>query len=276
MQYDPVGRLAAVVDVDGDTTTIERDGAGRLSGITGPFGQTTQLAVNADGYLETVTNAAAEAVALSYGAEGLLTGLTDALGRAHVFTYDAVGLLVKDEDPAGGSKTLTREKEPGGYGVTVTTALGRSTAYHVGRLSTGAPQRTVALPSGLGGTSIGGAGSAVTTTLPDGRVRSWAPGPDPRFGMLSPLVKTEMLTTPGGKSLAIKRSRAATLLDPNDAMSFTTLTDTTTVNGKSFLEVFAKGDAQGRRDVPDRDGHDRERAAGRRRSDGHRGAADRL
>ena len=51
MQYDPVGRLAAVVDVDRDTTTIARDTVGRLSGIAGPFGQTTKLAVNADGYL---------------------------------------------------------------------------------------------------------------------------------------------------------------------------------------------------------------------------------
>jgi YD repeat-containing protein len=32
----------------------------------------------------------------------------------------------------------------------------------------------------------------------------------------------------------------ATLLDPDDEMSFTAITDTTTVNGKSFLEVFAK------------------------------------
>jgi YD repeat-containing protein len=35
-------------------------------------------------------------------------------------------------------------------------------------------------------------------------------------------------------------SSTATLLDPNDAMSFTSITDTTTVNGKSFFEVFAK------------------------------------
>jgi len=107
-------------------------------------------------------------------------------------------------------------------------------------LATGLPQRAVARPNGLAGTSVGGAGSAVTTTLPGGRVLSSTPGSDPRFGMLSPFVKTEVLTTPGGKTLSIARSRAATLLDPTDAMSFTTITDTTTVNGKSFLEVFAK------------------------------------
>ena len=60
-----------------------------------------------------------------------------------------MGLLVMDEDPAGGSKTLTRSEAPGGYGVMVTTALGRSTTYRVGALSTGATQRTVDIDLGL-------------------------------------------------------------------------------------------------------------------------------
>ncbi|MCC6556373.1 MAG: hypothetical protein IT372_25720 [Polyangiaceae bacterium] len=67
-----------------------------------------------------------------------------------------------------------------------------------------------------------------------------SPGPDPRFAMLSPIVQSEVLTTPQGLTRSISRSRAAALLDPSDAMSFTTITDTTTVNGLSFLEVFAK------------------------------------
>ncbi|MCC6557833.1 MAG: hypothetical protein IT372_33215 [Polyangiaceae bacterium] len=112
----------------------------------------------------------------------------------------------------------------------MTTALGRSTTHHVQTLATGLPQRSTMLPSGLTGSSAGGLGSAVTTALPDGRVMTWAPG----------LVTSEVLTTPQGLTRAISRSRAAALLDPNDAMSFTTITDTTTVNGLSFLEGFAK------------------------------------
>ena len=65
------------------------------------------------------------------------------------------------------------------------------------------PQRMVELSSGLAGTPIGGARSAMTTTQPDGRVVSWTPGPDPRFGMLVPLVKSQVLTTPGGRVLSI-------------------------------------------------------------------------
>ena len=137
----------------------------------------------------------------------------------------------QDADALGGARRLRRDGHDRARAID--DVPGRA-------LSTGATQRTVELPSGLAGTSVGGAGGAVTTTLPDGRVLTWTPGPDPRFGLLAPFVKTEVLTTPGGKTLSIARSRAATLLDPSDAMSFTTITDTTTVNGKSFLEVFAK------------------------------------
>ncbi|MCC6559705.1 MAG: hypothetical protein IT372_42860, partial [Polyangiaceae bacterium] len=149
MQYAPDGLLGAVVNVDGDATTITRSPAGDLITITGPFWQATELSLNAEGYLETVTNPMNETVTLEYWPEGLLKVFHDALARPHTFTYDPMGLLVLDEDPAGGSKTLTRAEEPGGYAVTITTALGRSTTHHVQTLATGLPQRSTMLPSGL-------------------------------------------------------------------------------------------------------------------------------
>jgi YD repeat-containing protein len=59
--------------------------------------------------------------------------------------------------------------------------------------------------------------------------------------MLSPFVKNEVLSTPGGRTRTLARTRTVSQLDPADLMSFATLTDTTTQNGKSFIEVFAKG-----------------------------------
>ncbi|WP_438031825.1 hypothetical protein [Sorangium sp. So ce204] len=240
MAYDPSGQLIAIADVDNDVTTIERDASGTPRSITGPFGQATQLELNADGYLWTVTNPEHETVTLTYGAEGLLTGFRDALGRSHTFTYDDAGLLIRDEDPAGGSKRLTPAEEPGGHRETVSTALGRSTTYHVEALATGTVARAIDLPSGLRGTASGKAGSAVDMTLPDGRMLRRIPGADPRFGMLSPFAKVEAITTPGGKTMSIERSRAADLADPADALSFSSLTDTTTINGRSFVELFSK------------------------------------
>jgi YD repeat-containing protein len=240
MIYDGAGRLLGIEDADGDMTAIARDSAGNPVAIQGPFGQTTQLSVNADGYLETVTNPANEKVTLSYGAEGLLTGMMDALHREHTFTYDPTGRLLKDEDPANGSKSLTRTAVPGGHSVTVTTALGRATIYSRQGAGMQALGRAIGLPNGLTGASVVGPGGQVTTTVPDGRVLTSMPGPDPRFGMLAPFLKAETLTTPGGRVLSIARSRTASLLDPQDLLSFAAITETTTVNGKSFLDVFTK------------------------------------
>jgi len=240
MHYGPAGRLAAIEDADGDLTTITRDAAGHPLAITGPFGQTTQLATNTEGYLALVNNPAGEAVTLAYGAGGLLTSLTDALGRAHTFTFDADGRLSVDEDPAGGSKTLTRASDGSGNSVTVTTALGRATTYSRLGPAMKALGRSIALPSGLSGAATRAPDSTVTTTLPDGRVLAWSPAPDPRFGMLAPFATSETLATPGGRTLSISRSRSVELLDPADLWSFSSLAETTTVNNRSFLEIFTK------------------------------------
>ncbi|WP_165373074.1 RHS repeat domain-containing protein [Sorangium cellulosum] len=197
-----------------------------------------------------MTNPEAETVTLTYGTEGLLTGLKDALDRTHTFTYDAAGLLIRDEDPAGGRKSLTRAEEPGGYGVTVSTALGRSATYHVQSRATGALARAVDLPSGLRGTATGGAGSAVSMSLPDGRALTWTPGADPRFGMLSPFARLATITTPGGKTMSIERSRTADLANPADALSFSSLVDTTTINGRSFVEIFSRAERTVTRTTP--------------------------
>jgi len=240
MQYAADGVLTAIQDADGDAVTLSRDAAGHPTAITGPFGQTTTLTVNADGYLETVTNPANEGLTLSYGNGGLLAGMTDALGRSHAYAYDAMGRLVLDTDPAGGSKALASSVVPGGRSVTVTAALGRATTYAIEHPGTAMPTRAITLPSGLTGTANPGPAGAVTTTLPDGRVMSWSAGADRRFGMLAPFRKTESVTTPGGLAWSLERSRTASLLDPADVMSFASLEESTTINGKTFLNVFIK------------------------------------
>ena len=62
--YDSSGRLVAVIDGDGNTTTIERDASGQPTAIVAPFGQRTQLGLNANGYLSNITNPAGETIAL--------------------------------------------------------------------------------------------------------------------------------------------------------------------------------------------------------------------
>jgi len=120
----------------------------------------------------------------------------------------------------------------------VTTALGQSTTYSRLGLDMETLGRSVTLASGQSGSALKSASGTVTSTLPDGRVLTWTPAPDPRFGMLAPFAKAETVTTPGGLTLSLSRSRSATLLDPFDPMSFAVIEETTTVNGKTFLDVF--------------------------------------
>ena len=185
---------ATITDGDGNVTTIERDGSGNPSAIVAPFGQRTTLAVNGDGYLSRVTNPAGEAVQLTYNsgdAEGLLATLTDPRGNVHRYLYDALGRLIRDENPAGGVKTLARtDITDDHYTVTLTTALGLVTTYEVEELPTGDTRRVRIDPSGARTESLIRTDGSRRVTYPDGTVTNSVEGPDPRFGMQAPILKS--------------------------------------------------------------------------------------
>jgi YD repeat-containing protein len=110
-------------------------------------------------------------------AGGLLTSLTDQHGGLHVFQYDSVGRLTRDEDRAGGSKSLTRTDSATGYSETASTALGRTNTYTVETLSSGSVRRVSIDPSGATTVTVLGTDArqwrkslARTTSSPSG---SW-------------------------------------------------------------------------------------------------------
>jgi YD repeat-containing protein len=146
--YTVDGLLSSVTDADGRVTEIERDGAGEPTAIVAPFGQRTSLALDANGYLATVTNPANEAVTLGHTPEGLLTLMADGKGNEKHYGYDGRGRLESAEDPRGGTKTLARADGLSDYTVTVTSGLGRATAYRTEFLSTGEEERTTRTATG--------------------------------------------------------------------------------------------------------------------------------
>jgi RHS repeat-associated protein len=232
------GRLNAITDGSSNVTTIERDADGNPTAIVSPYGQRTVLAVDANGYLASITNPANETKAFTYTDGGLMTSMTDPRGHTWSFTYDDLGRLTQDADPAGGSKTLARtDASVQDYTVGVTTAEGRTRSYRIEQLPTGDQRRTITRADGSETIQTVGADSSQAATDPSGTTTSVTQSPDPRFGMQAPRT-AEQVTTPGGLVRAESQTRSAVLSNPADVLSLTSLTDTTTLNGRTSTSIY--------------------------------------
>ncbi len=234
--YDTNGQLASVTDVAGSVTAIERTGVTGTV-IVAPHGQRTGLTVDGNGYLATITNPAGDSRSYSYDANGLMQTFTDPRGNVHTFQYDNRGRLIRDQNPAGGSKQLSRTERADGYSVTVTTALGRTTLHDVKRLGTGDEVRTLTQPDGTATVSTQYTNGTKNVARPDGTIWSATSGPDPRFGMQSPVVSTTT-RTPLGVSLSMVESRTAVLSNPVDPLSATSLGETVVLNGRTYSTTY--------------------------------------
>jgi len=234
--YDVDGYLTSITDGDGNITLIERTGA-TPAAIVAPGGQRTVLGVNGDGWLSSVTNPAGEAHTMSYTADGLLVQFVDPFANTHDFTYDALGRLIKDEDPVDGSTTLVRTEDSNSYTVTTTSALGRSRAYRVELLPSGAIRRTLTDPSGARTITLINTDGSEEITYADGTVVMTQIGPDPRWGMLAP-VTTSVIRTPGGLTRTTTSVRASALTDPSNLLSMSMMTHTVTDNGAVNTLVY--------------------------------------
>jgi RHS repeat-associated protein len=236
--YDGAGYLIQIIDGDGLTTTIERDNAGHPTAIIAPFGQRTTLSLDANGYLASLTTPAGDTTHFTSTADGLLTGMTTPNGHQYRFSYDPLGRLVRDDDPAGGFKTLTRLENAEDFSIRLTTALGRTHTYAVDRLPTGGTRRVNTDPRGLQNITEVGTDGIRHSTAPDGTMTTLLEGPDPRFGTQTPLLQSLTVTTPGGLTTTVSEMRTVALADPLDPLSLTQLTDTVTINGRAFTTTY--------------------------------------
>jgi len=247
-EYGADGRLAQIVDrrADGagNITTILHDVDGNPTAIESPFGRVTTLSVNADGYLDSIENPAGETYTMTYftgDAEGLLETFTNPRNNTSQFEYDVSGRLTRDNMPVCGSFSLTRVPDAergGGWTVLLSNALGEETAYEVKDLPTGERRLTNLYPSGLSEITLIGTDGTRTTTSSDGQVVGLTQGPDPRWGMLAPVIESLTVSTPGGKQLEASSVRDVTLTDPDDALSIESYTETVTTNGKTRSSTY--------------------------------------
>ena len=71
-----------------------------------------------------------------------------------------------------------------------------------------------------------------------GRVTTVQEGPDPRFGMQSPIPKSMTVQTPEGLTFSAGMIRSVSLSNPNDPLSLTSLTDSLTVNSRTYQSQY--------------------------------------
>ncbi len=236
--YDAAGRLTSITDYDGNITHVERAADGKPIAIVASGGQRTTLTLGSNGYLSAVANPAGETTGMTYKTGGLLETLTDARDGVYQFAYDPDGRLIRDEDPAGGVKTLARLETPGQTVVTLTTGLGRTTLYATGVLSNGDRLRSVTAPDGATTRLLITDGSVWILTAPDGTTQRVTYAPDPRWGMNAPLAASVMVTTPNGLHYGVTAARTATLTQPGNPFSMTGLQELVTANGKTWRHTF--------------------------------------
>ena len=241
--YDANGLLITITDGSGNVTTIQRGPKGHPTAIVSPYGQTTTLTADANGYLSKVTDPLGNSIKLTNTALGLLTSMKDGNGNLYSFQYDTNGFLTKDSDPAGGVLNLARTNSGSGYGVTETTAQGRTSNDQVAfsnNTSSTTQAFTNTWTNGLQASESDSQQNgqlSEAAVLPDGTSYSKTYGPDPRWGIQLPINTSETLTY-GSHTMTISNNRTASLSNPANPFSLTTQTDSETINGRTYTSVF--------------------------------------
>lgn len=247
---DPSGRLTRITDASGRITEITR--TTNLVTLTGPDNQVTTVTLDGNGYVSAITNPDNDTTTFLSTAEGRLTHFTDAENHMTTFGYDANGRLLSATYPSGsGSDTLSRTtvtvSAPGGeqgrgYLVTHDTGQQVETGYQTVFFDSGRQERTTFLADGSMRTTVRGTNGVTTMTEPADVVTTTQQGADPRFGMQAPIDQTTTVTTPAtppdNLTATVTQSRSAALSNPADPFSFTTHTETVTVNGRSVTRSY--------------------------------------
>jgi len=234
------GHLTRIVDADGNVTHVERDSNdGRPLAIVAPDGQRTILTIGTDGNLAAVANPANEVIRLSYTGDGLLTEFKRPNGQSSTMSYDSVGRLLRDQNAAGGFWSLSRtDLSATAFQVDLQTALNSTKRVKVEQLPVGDVRRTNTATDGTTTTILKKPGASTQTTAPDGTVMTVQEGPDPRFGMQSPVTNSVVVRLSSGLTNTTTFSREALLANPGDLLSLTTQVERTSFNGKTFTNTF--------------------------------------
>ncbi len=240
--YDAAGLLVKVTDGNGRITAIERDAAGRPVAVVAPFGQRTRLFLDGNGYLAACVNPAGHTNQYQHSPSGLLERITGATGAQYQVSYDEQGRAIRASDPEGGSTGLAREDAAGSRTIRVLSAEGRSSSYRVETLATGEQRQINAASDGLLSQSFSFVNGTISNRLADGTKMISILGADVRFGMLSPIVKTQIVRTPSGLSSTNITEQSANISVQGNPLSLTSLRTRKIFNNRVTTASYTNAD----------------------------------
>jgi RHS repeat-associated protein len=126
--FTNVAALSRIVDRNGNTVTITREGSspasfGQITRLTEPAGRSLTLVYDSANRIVSVTDPLGRVVGYAYDSAGRLTTVTDPTGGVTTYAYDASNRIVSITDPRG-ITFITNEYGPNGRVVRQTQADG--------------------------------------------------------------------------------------------------------------------------------------------------------
>lgn len=243
--------LKSITDRYGNVTSINRDDPEDVV-ITAPDGQETILNI-VNGELKNITYPnTAETFHMEYyqgEKEGLIRTFTDPNNVTTTFEYDDDGRLVKDIYPYSkneegellyAEKVLNLENTTTGQKNTFTSGEGVTKSFMTEKLENGSTKTTITFADQTSNQVVVEKDGSKTTSMADGSVYSTKLKSDPRFGMMAPLKDTTI--EKGGLTKTIVNSTEVKPDERSDIWSFDTITETTSVNGKTSKTIYNKND----------------------------------
>ncbi len=235
LEYDQQGRLASISDFPGRITRIERAEDGFA--LIAPDGQRTEVTFGQFGQLEHLALPEGSGWSTESTSDGALLGLTDPRGETTSFVYDADGRLVTDSNPLGGGWVIDSRRERDLTETEMRSAEGRAFRYRRERRD-GALHIENISPDGTRSRIDIHPDGTTQSQSADGTAASVSYAADPLWGYGARYPAYSLVTTPAGLRRETSIRRESELTDPNDPFTLVRLTSATTVNARTWTNVY--------------------------------------
>jgi RHS repeat-associated protein len=238
--YNAEGYLTGIYDGDGNITQIQRDDNNNATAIINPFGVNTQLTIDEHSDLIQVSWPDQAQWRIGYfESTGLLTSFTDPRQNTSLYQYNNQGLLESNINAAGGGWTLENRRYLARESrwVNMTDSNGYRKVHWVNDAANGNQYRA-SWAFDLAQRSVSTNAFEQSIINSDNLRTDRALGPDPRFGLLSPTLQREIVSTPAGLQQVSEFQRTAIPIVPEADIGQLDLQELLRVNGREWRSNY--------------------------------------